>query len=922
MAFPIPDHLRPHPQDVSSEILVKLDKATNQTLSAELATSWLAELDGTIQNTKNQLHDRIHRDLPLFEQQLESSKSVQTRLQALSSNVHNLDRTLSDSDTGLIPTLVRSLTTHATLAQQAADATVRHDSLLYLLRCRKAFSGVLSLVQLGKLPEAVVACAEFEQGHLQAAPAHLNETNVLSDLKRKFQAAKSKTEEQLSEAYSRSVVVSPQSLTILHSVVVRQSETVLSLPDILSSLTPTARANHLLTLRRDITAHYVDYLLQQPASLSLSSGHGEERLTVFPSPPDASNPIQRLENVAAALNFLSTHFTASLPQSDNVAFSRALCKPVGSSVLSNLLIPSLPSAFEGLAAFLQLADRAVRFEEEHIVQLLGGDQQDRPIKTWVNGMGGHYERRRRMLILESARVIVLAPEVIGQQGKFVVEVINERKAPPPDVVPVQGEEAMEGDGWGFDAENDDGWGFDNDAVPKAESEPQPQPEPRTEATEEEDVVGADDSWGFDDDDTTPDTNGHGDAWGLNDEDSAADTAWDDDPWNDPAPAIPPSKASALASPAPTASPRMATRLEKLANKGKKHLNGNSPLASPTPSITTSVPIPAQVNSPVKRPPELTSPLVAVVPKETYWVTNRMRQIIAIVEDVLAEGQRFATSKIIPSESSSSSSTEPGTLVLQSAVSVVDLYRALYPVQFAGRLKTAADAPMQLSNDCLYLSEEIGRIEKAFVGPQNVQERLVECRDRLKVWGDSWFQDAIDQHRTSVDETIAKGAEGFTFLADEDRYDECEAAIGRVVQEIKRLASRWKDVLNKSKYYTAVGMVTDAALARFLEDVLALPDITEVESHRLHELFRMLSALEALFIEDENQQPFTVAYVPLWLKFSYLSELMDASMVDIVDLFESGALVDFEVDELVRLVRALFADNALRTNTINKLTGRT
>jgi centromere/kinetochore protein ZW10 len=42
------------------------------------------------------------------------------------------------------------------------------------------------------------------------------------------------------------------------------------------------------------------------------------------------------------------------------------------------------------------------------------------------------------------------------------------------------------------------------------------------------------------------------------------------------------------------------------------------------------------------------------------------------------------------------------------------------------------------------------------------------------------------------------------------------------------------------------------------------------------------------------------------------------MVDISYLFDSGALVDFEVDELVRLVRALFADTALRTNTINKL----
>jgi centromere/kinetochore protein ZW10 len=79
-------------------------------------------------------------------------------------------------------------------------------------------------------------------------------------------------------------------------------------------------------------------------------------------------------------------------------------------------------------------------------------------------------------------------------------------------------------------------------------------------------------------------------------------------------------------------------------------------------------------------------------------------------------------------------------------------------------------------------------------------------------------------------------------------------------------------------------------------------------------------------------------VPTWLKFSYLSELLvcllflseridlltgneqEASLADITYLFEQGALVDFEVDELVNLVRALFADTVLRTNTINKILG--
>jgi len=62
----------------------------------------------------------------------------------------------------------------------------------------------------------------------------------------------------------------------------------------------------------------------------------------------------------------------------------------------------------------------------------------------------------------------------------------------------------------------------------------------------------------------------------------------------------------------------------------------------------------------------------------------------------------------------------------------------------------------------------------------------------------------------------------------------------------------------------------------------------------------------------------VAYVPSWLKFSYLSEVLEASMADITYLFEEGALVDFEIDELVKLVTALFSDTPLRTETIQKL----
>ena len=42
------------------------------------------------------------------------------------------------------------------------------------------------------------------------------------------------------------------------------------------------------------------------------------------------------------------------------------------------------------------------------------------------------------------------------------------------------------------------------------------------------------------------------------------------------------------------------------------------------------------------------------------------------------------------------------------------------------------------------------------------------------------------------------------------------------------------------------------------------------------------------------------------------------MADITYLFDEGALVDFETDELVKLVTALFSDTPLRAETIQKL----
>ena len=60
------------------------------------------------------------------------------------------------------------------------------------------------------------------------------------------------------------------------------------------------------------------------------------------------------------------------------------------------------------------------------------------------------------------------------------------------------------------------------------------------------------------------------------------------------------------------------------------------------------------------------------------------------------------------------------------------------------------------------------------------------------------------------------------------------------------------LLPKSRYYSALGSIAEAALSKMIDDILVLPDIPEVESHQLSELCRILNSLEGLFVEDLSQ----------------------------------------------------------------------
>lgn len=479
------------------------------------------------------------------------------------------------------------------------------------------------------------------------------------------------------------------------------------------------------SLRRDITAHYIEHTLDYPTSLSISQepdrfGSFIHRLQRLSS--SSNHGATRLGNLSRILEFMNDKLFPCLPQPQREAFLRSLAKPLTTSIMTRLLIPSLPSKLDTLPTFLELSRDSVDFETKYVVSLLKGDAFGGEIRNWVDNVCAHYERGRRQHILDDVRKTILASASCSKDtfSAELVTVINASQPTPASPVTTDNRNLhdvplskTDSSSSSFDTE--DAWGFDDDVEPevppvsKPDSLEEPEPDPN-------------EAWGWNDElaQEQPETSTQDSAEVTPEEPTEQDEVWDDDPWADDSVAgevtLPnrPPVASYIASPPQPALAASASSSRRPLSEYRSPTNGHHLLSKPLQNADT-------------------------VTKELYSVSELVRRIVRVVEDALHEGKALASSGIF-SKSSPSIST-PGVLIMQSGALVLDLYRALYLVAAASRL-SQPPGHMQFSNDCYYLSEEIARMLKSEQGLPSARERLEECKGDFSVLAKSWFYQGI------------------------------------------------------------------------------------------------------------------------------------------------------------------------------------
>ncbi|WWC97277.1 hypothetical protein V866_004156 [Kwoniella sp. B9012] len=805
----------------------------------------------------------------------------------------------------------------------------------------------------------------------------LRGTKIMRDIDNKEALLKSMVIEQITEGLDTAVAFSqPTSeqgitLTVQNTIALQHPRTTpppqltpttsphYPLKDIYSALSKLSLLDDLLkTLSKRIQRDLIRPIVSSTHTITISSTDKLSLLRLEPSPD--TSPQKVLENIKSILSFtLNTILPPSSDLPERATFVLSLTNSAFQSILDFLILPSLPPALTDAPAWLETLRQATEVESEFCQE--GSQSQSRLIRPFFETeAGGTWAQQRRYTIADEVRRLILGgwggwESVVKEKEREVISYVEvEVDVDVKDDVPMVVESQKDG-------EEDFGWGFDDSAAPKNNMNTA-----KVEEQGNQDVNMEDDGWGFDESSiasagsSSPPRPPNPPP--VQEEDEA--DGWDLDP--SPSHSTPSAEPKPTATPVPAPIPKPAKPAREAKRLGKKvakvkHEEEYDPWGSPDPDEDTKKATNGndqhhpQISSPTKPDKVISSPSIVKqdnaddgwgwdddstpapapstgttsastdipvlnVPSkptkrkevreekslviEHYLVSTSCETLVDIAKSVLKDIEELGSLEL-SSPSFNISILRP--ILSESIKEVFTFYRALLPTHFAYQLRDVPSLSMQAHNDCIYLSDLVSQLSTQDTALNGEKEKLMDLAEHI-------YETQIDFQRTSMLESLDELNE--LQGTNEDKiFKRDEKVLKGVIHNLESLDRVIKPVLSSSKHLEFISHLVTTLTQRLTNDILTLGDITEVESNRLTDLFKLVYPLEHIFDPEGG----VVRWVGGgWLKFCYISEILQASLVDITYLIDSGSLIDFTPDELIGLVRALFAHSEKRDSVIERI----
>ena len=318
-------------------------------------------------------------------------------------------------------------------------------------------------------------------------------------------------------------------------------------------------------------------------------------------------------------------------------------------------------------------------------------------------------------------------------------------------------------------------------------------------------------------------------------------------------------------------------------------------------------------------------------RETYNITSLPKDIIEIIGQVVSDVTRLETPEYA---SLPIASAAPDLLILPGLI--LAMYRAGSSISYSQH----PSGQMFLYNDSLWLAE---RLIQLYADNTTPSGRRITSRiafglklpghvSALESFAKRAYAKEMESQRTIITDLL-DGAQGFSNCTESLIAGVIDLAIVSTTDRVRQLHKEWKDILSQSALLQSLGSLLSTVINKIILDIEDLTDISEPQSQQLTTYCNRITTLEDIFRpvqhssqhvggEEQEAMPLTPFYTSHWLKFQYLSSILESSLVDIKYLWTEGELgLEFDTEELVDLVVALFEDSPHRRTAVAEIRGR-
>ncbi|KAK5137632.1 hypothetical protein LTR08_007927 [Meristemomyces frigidus] len=306
---------------------------------------------------------------------------------------------------------------------------------------------------------------------------------------------------------------------------------------------------------------------------------------------------------------------------------------------------------------------------------------------------------------------------------------------------------------------------------------------------------------------------------------------------------------------------------------------------------------------------------AITLRETFTVTAIPTGVLTILQTIISDAETLAG----PAYSNAASTAGIAPAVARALYTLPTLalaiYRATAPTAYGG----ANAGNMLVYNDASHLSSLLREWQQSSTSTAQ-QLRLDGDVKALELFAKRAYSAEMDSQRTILHDLLSS-TNGFANVNTPPFKAESESAVEQTVDRLREVHTQWKGVLSEGALLQSLGALLAGVMSKVISEVEELGDIGAEESHQLRILMDTISSVKDLFAKQggDGGQDMTFVYCPNWLKFQYLAEILESSLVDIRFLWNEGELsLEFDAEEVVELIAGLFAESDLRRRAIAEI----